>query len=163
MRRGAHAHDPISRIKSAKQIYTWINRAKIIVHPLYSCFMSPDIAAHKFGIFASFVMNIELVLWGLDCTLCFCSSRQMMICGCLKNCQFYFPSTSLAQISHAIGYILFITTKLLSLSLSLFLSLSIKCRQPPFMTYQFIIELNLFYMKYTSWSQPLQRGNVNIF
>ena len=31
MRRGAHAHDPISRIKSAKQIYTWINRAKIIV------------------------------------------------------------------------------------------------------------------------------------
>ena len=32
MRRGAHAHDPISRIKSAKQIYRWINRAKIIVH-----------------------------------------------------------------------------------------------------------------------------------
>ena len=31
MRRGSHAHDPISRIKSAKQIYTWINRAKIIV------------------------------------------------------------------------------------------------------------------------------------
>ena len=31
MRRGAHAHDPISRIKSAKQIYTWINKAKIIV------------------------------------------------------------------------------------------------------------------------------------
>ena len=31
MRRGAHVHDPISRIKSAKQIYTWINRAKIIV------------------------------------------------------------------------------------------------------------------------------------
>ena len=31
MRRGAHAHDPISRIKSAKQIYTWINTAKIIV------------------------------------------------------------------------------------------------------------------------------------
>ena len=31
MRRGAHAHDPISRIKSAKQIYTWINRTKIIV------------------------------------------------------------------------------------------------------------------------------------
>ena len=34
MRRGAHAHDPISRIKSAKQIYTWINRAKIIVQEL---------------------------------------------------------------------------------------------------------------------------------
>ena len=31
MRRGAHAHDPISRIKSAKQIYTWIKRTKIIV------------------------------------------------------------------------------------------------------------------------------------
>ena len=31
MRRGAHAHDPIYRIKSAKQIYTWISRAKIIV------------------------------------------------------------------------------------------------------------------------------------
>ena len=31
VQRGAHAHDPISRIKSAKQIHTWINRAKIIV------------------------------------------------------------------------------------------------------------------------------------
>ena len=28
----AHAHDSISRIKNAKQIYTGINRAKIIVY-----------------------------------------------------------------------------------------------------------------------------------
>ena len=31
-----YAHDPISRIKSAMQIYTWINRAKIIVRLYWS-------------------------------------------------------------------------------------------------------------------------------
>ena len=46
MRRGAYAHDPISRIKSAKQIYTRINRAKIIVWSLvYRCWMQAHLQA----------------------------------------------------------------------------------------------------------------------
>ena len=48
--------------------------------PLYSCFMITDIGAHKFRLFAPFVMNIEIVLSGSDCTLCLCSSCNMMIC-----------------------------------------------------------------------------------
>ena len=42
-----------------------------------------------FRLFAPFVMNIEVVLSGLDCTLCFCSSCHMMICRCI-NMSFLF-------------------------------------------------------------------------
>ena len=44
-----------------------------------ACFMITDIGAHKFRLFAPFVMNIEIVLSSLDCTLCFCSSCHIMI------------------------------------------------------------------------------------
>ena len=46
--------------------------------------MITDIGPHKFRLFAPFVMNIEIVLSGLDRTLCLCSSCHMMICRCIK-------------------------------------------------------------------------------
>ena len=55
------------------------------LHPLYFCFMSTDIGAHKYRLFGPFVLNIEIVLSGLYCTLCFCSSCHVMIGECIKT------------------------------------------------------------------------------
>ena len=89
--------------------------------PLYSCFMSTDVGYHKFRLFVPFIMKIiKIVFSGLDFTLCFCFSCNIMICGSIKKCLFYFHSTSRACISHVIWSMQFMTIKLLSLLLSFY-------------------------------------------
>ena len=58
---------------------------------IYFLFASPLFLLHDnrywgsyMQAFSPFVMNIEIVLSGLDYKLCFCSSCNMMICRCTK-------------------------------------------------------------------------------
>ena len=89
-----------------KPFFCTLTFYSFFLHPLYSCFMITDIGAHKFRLFAPFVMNIEIVLSGLDCTLCLCSSCQMIICRCIKMSVLFSVSQSCLYITCDMIYVI---------------------------------------------------------
>ena len=89
----------------------------VFLHPLYSCFMITDIGTHNFGLFTPFVMNTDIVLSGLDCTL--------WICRCIKN----FFSTFFQSVLPVHHVWFDLCNSLLSLSSSSSLSFSYWCHK----------------------------------